>query len=110
MLFGPITDKERLIWQRQAVKVLADFIGEAVRAELPLVHWQTGCGRMLVGTCREGDAESRRAAFLAWTRFLGIAEVTEVTRCGVTHLRGSTDDFRGCRIVVTADLYVEVGS
>src|SRR6266487_3605748 len=49
---GPITDLERLDWQRRAVRVLAELLEHAQASALPVVSWQVAsAGAGLVAQC-----------------------------------------------------------
>ena len=97
--------------QRQSAAALVQVIGLGAKAKLPCVSWKLGYGVTLVAQCLNTDMQERRAAFLAWAKFLGIADWRSTEHHGVTHLHGVTEEaFDGgvqprCRVVLTADLY-----
>jgi hypothetical protein len=115
-MFGPITNVDRTIWQRQAAQALVKLLDQAAKRELPYVSWQLGAGRLLLGRFLDADMEARRAGFVAWARFLGIDDWQAIA-CGggVTWLRGkSADALRGapglrCEVVISADVYDQSG-
>jgi hypothetical protein len=107
-MFGPITNEDQIVWQRQAVVVLADILVDAVRTALPCMHWEISSGRTIIARCLHRGDPARRAAFTAWASYFSIADRKEWDSAGMTHLQASRTDFRGCTVVVIADLYQDV--
>jgi hypothetical protein len=86
-LFGPVTEREQLGWQRRSVRVLAELLERALREGLPVVGWSVAnAGTGLVARCFANDPARRRADFDAWCQALGATPWPERTSGSVKHL------------------------
>src|SRR6266536_3365263 len=106
MTTSPITDRERLIWQRRAVRVLAGLLERAHRDGLPVVGWSVAhAGAALVARCFAHDPAQRRADFNAWCSVLGAIPWPERTSGSTAHLHAVARDYDGLvDVAVMADL------
>ena len=104
--FGPITDRERLGWQRRAVRVLAELLECAQTNELPVVAWSVShAGAALVARCFAHPPAQRRADFDAWCSALGASRWPERTSGLTTHLYAVAKNYDGLvDVAVLADL------
>jgi hypothetical protein len=109
MIFGPITGREQLGWQRRAVRVLARLLERAGRDGLPVVAWSVSdAGAVLVARCFAHDPGRRRADFDAWCAVLDARRWPERTAGATTHLHAVATDYDGLvDVVVLADLVAE---
>lgn len=110
-LFGPVTNVERLGWQRHNTTALAELLAAAQKADLPAIAWQFGLTSGLVGRCLAHEPAECRAQFEAWATFLGEVERwPERSRGGHTHLHATRKAYGprpGVDVVIVADLYDE---
>ncbi len=106
MTTSPITDRERLIWQRRAVRVLADLLEHAHRDSLPVVGWTVAhAGAALVARCFAHDPASRRSEFNAWCQALDATVWPEHTSGSTTYLHAIAEHYDGLvTVTVLADL------
>jgi hypothetical protein len=106
MTGSPITDRERLAWQRRAVRVLSALLGRAQDNRLPVVGWSVAhAGAALVARCFAHDPAQRRADFNAWCSVLGAIPWPERTSGSTTHLHAVARDYDGLvDVAVMADL------
>ncbi|SRR6266540_4768942 len=105
--FGPITDRERLGWQRRAVRVLAGLLERAQRDGLPVVQWSVSdAGARLVARCLTQDTARRRADFDAWSVALEATERRELRQGSTTHLYAIARHYDGLvSVALLADLF-----
>ncbi len=71
----PVTDAERLGWQRRAVTVLAGLLERAEREGLPLMDWSVPPGLSLVARPRSGRvgrSPQNRVDWQRWCAALGV--------------------------------------
>jgi hypothetical protein len=103
---GPITDRERLGWQRRAVRVLAELLERAQRDGLPVVAWSVSpAGAALVARCFAHPPAQRRADFDAWCSVLGASRWSERTSGSTVHLYAVAKNYDGLvDVAVLADL------
>jgi hypothetical protein len=106
MTTSPITDRERLIWQRRAVRVLAGLLERAHRDSLPVVGWTVAhAGAALVARCFAHDPTRRRGEFNAWCQALDAAIWPEHTSGSTIHLHAIAEHYDGLvTVTVLADL------
>ena len=110
MTTSPITDRERLIWQRRAVRMLAGLLERAHRDSLPVVGWTVAhAGAALVARCFAHDPARRRSEFNAWCQALDATVWPEHTSGSTTYLHAIAEHYDGLvTVTVLADL-VEAG-
>jgi hypothetical protein len=106
MTTSPITDRERLIWQRRAVSVLAGLLERAHRESLPVVGWTVAhAGAALVARCFAHDPARRRSEFNAWCQALDATVWLEHTSGSTTYLHAIAEHYDGLvTVTVLADL------
>lgn len=106
-LFGPITEREQLGWQRRSARVLAGLLERALREGLPVVGWSVAhAGTGLVAHCFAHDPTRRRADFDAWCQALGATPWPERTSGSTTHLHAVAKSYQELAYVaVVADLF-----
>lgn len=78
-----------LRWQSDAHRVLGEFLAAARKQDLPALSWTIATSGALVGDVDtlNSTPEEMRAAFEAWTDWLGAKGVTDrMRRDGVIHL------------------------
>jgi hypothetical protein len=111
MTTSPITDRERLIWQRRAVRVLAGLLEHAHHDSLPVVGWTVAhAGAALVARCFAHDPARRRSEFNAWCVALGATVWPERASGSTTHLHAIAEHYDGLvTVTVLADLVDEGG-
>lgn len=103
-LVDPISDSDRLAWQRRAVDLLAELLTEATRLGLPPLGWLVHPGLALIGTCQV-DPVKGRAAFEAWCAFLDAIPAPE-TRGefgDLTHLRATVGSALNSAVTVAIE-------
>ena len=94
-------------WQRAAHQTLGEFL----KADLPAVSWSIPVSGALVGDvdALTSTPAEQRAAFAAWTRYLGADVMPErVDSDGVTHLYAKfwrQGDLDGVRGAIRASIY-----
>jgi hypothetical protein len=100
VIFGPITDRERLGWQRRAVRVLAGLLELAARDGLPVVAWAVSkAGAGLAARCYS------RTDFDTWCAVLDAPPWPEQTSGATTYLHAVARDYDGLvDVAVLADL------
>jgi len=102
---GPITDAERLGWQRRAVAVLTELLARAQRDGLPLMRWTVQPRAGLIASPDSTDPAQRRADWDVWCRVLGARPWPEHTSSGRTHLHAVAERVDGLvTVAVLADL------
>jgi hypothetical protein len=103
---GPITDRERLGWQRRAVRVLAELLERAQTNGLPVVAWSVShAGAALVARCLAHPPAQRHADFDAWCSALGASRWPERTSGSIAHLYAVAKNYDGLvDVAVLADL------
>jgi hypothetical protein len=100
---NPVTDAERLGWQRRTVGVLAELLHRAHTDGLPLLVWTVEPSLWLVGRA------TRRTAWTVWSQALDLRRSEEARGLdGTTHL-SAVGEYRAgdqLRVLVTllADL------
>ncbi|MFF7329692.1 hypothetical protein [Streptomyces sp. NPDC008150] len=100
-----------LRWQRDAHRVLGEFLAATQEAGLPPLTWTIPIAGALVGDVDSlsWTPEEMRAAFKAWTDWLGVEAVTDrMRRDGVTHLYAQFRRGKGAsevRGAIRADIY-----
>jgi hypothetical protein len=106
---GPITDAERLGWQRRAVRVLTELLARAQRDGLPVMRWTVQPLAGLVASVDSKGAAQRRADWDAWRRVLGARPWPEHTSSGgTTYLHAVAEHIDGLvTVAVLAELYDE---
>jgi hypothetical protein len=111
MTTSPITDRERLIWQRRAVRVLTGLLERAQGDGLPVIGWTVAhAGAALVARCFTHDPSQRRGEFDAWCQALGANVWPERTSGSTTHLHAVARHYDGLvTITILADLVAEGG-
>ena len=91
---SPITDAERIRWQRDATARLGKLLELAAKRGLPAISWTVAdAGARLVGHCYRYPAETRRADFAAWREALGEPDTEReaTTDSGIVRLVASWD-------------------
>lgn len=103
-LVDPISDTDRLAWQRRAVDLLAELLAEATRLRLPPLGWLIHPGLALIGTCQV-DPVKGRAAFEAWCAFLDADPAPEVHGefGDLTHLRATVGSALNTSVTVAIE-------
>jgi len=106
-LFGPVTERQQLGWQRRSVRVLAGLLERAQREGLPVVGWSVAhAGTGLVAHCFAHDPTRRRADFNAWCAALGATPWPERTSGSTTYLHAVAKPYQELAYVaVVADLF-----
>jgi hypothetical protein len=103
----PITDAERIIWQRQAHALLGDLLKRAAKEHLPPIRWCVGTRCELRGECSPYD-EDPRGEFEAWMAVFGQPDQNRMVReDGATRLTAVWDRYNRVQIILTATIYDE---
>src|SRR6266487_7165572 len=106
---GPITDRERLGWQRRAVRVLAELLDHAQASGLPVVAWPvspSGAGLAARCLCLGQGAAKCRVDFDAWCAALGASRSPERIAGTTTLLHAVAKHYDGLvTVAVAADLF-----
>ncbi|HZM84489.1 MAG TPA: hypothetical protein VFC19_52890 [Candidatus Limnocylindrales bacterium] len=103
----PEVDELNLGYARQirAARVLGDLLAETGAAHLPLVAWRMTVTGVLWADCLGASHEQLRASFDAWANFLAAQRLPATHGvCGSLIWRARAEDWRGCRVVVSAEL------
>jgi hypothetical protein len=105
-LFGPVTNREQLGWQRRSVRVLDALLERAQHEGLPVMGWSVAhAGTGLVGHCFAHDSAQQRAAFDAWCAALNATRWAERTSGSTTHLHAVAKPYQDVAYVaLMADL------
>lgn len=85
------TNAYQLRWQREAHRVLGEFLDAAAKSGLPAITWTIPVSGALVGDidALASTPDAQRAAFYTWARQVGADVSPErTTRDGVVHLYG----------------------
>lgn len=124
---SPISDAERIRWQRDATAVLGKLLELAAKRELPVISWTVAsAGAGLLGRCLAYPSGQRRADFAAWREALGEpdAEREDTTGSGDVRLvavwerQGSAgkglrpllsdrDGYQRASVTLAADIYAD---
>jgi hypothetical protein len=101
----PITNAERLTWQRQAHLALGRLLERAAKENLPPIPWRVGTTRNLHGECLGKDPASE---FAAWEKALGDPGTHRQRREeGCVRLTAVWESLDGCKVVLTATIWDE---
>ena len=105
----PISDPERIRWQRQAVTILSHLLDRAATEHLPVLSWTIGdAGATLAGRSHAIPDADRGPAIQAWAAALGL-DVREHSHGGMTTLtaHGKQMSLAGtwASVTVTADVW-----
>lgn len=99
---GAVSNARRLRWQRDAHRMLGEFLATATRIDLPAMSWTIPISGALVGDVDSllSTPAEMRASFDGWARQLGAKVAPErVDSDGVAHLyaqfKVSDDGFDG---------------
>lgn len=103
-MLGPVSDSDRISSQQKCLAVLAEVLVDARGRDLPCVHWEVGTAHTIVARCVQRDDTERMAAFTAWAGYFQMSDRKQWESDGFTHLQGNRTGFRGCTVVVVADL------
>ena len=106
-----VDNEYSLRWQRDAHRVLGEFLAAATKVNLPAMSWTIATSGALVGdvdSLNSTPAEMR-AVFEAWTRWLNVEGVTDrMRRDDVTHLYAQFRRGKGAsevRGAIRADIF-----
>lgn len=103
----PGADELNLGYARQirAARVLGDLLAETGALHMPLVAWRMTVAGVLWADCPGATHHELRASFFAWADFVGAQRLADTAGvAGSLILRARAEDWRGCRIVVSAEL------
>lgn len=110
-----VDDEYILRWQSDAHRVLGDFLAAAKKQNLPAVSWTIAVSGALVGDVDSLNSTptEMRAAFEAWTGWLGVTGVSDrMRRDGVTRLYAQFRRGEGAsevRGAIRAEIYPPMG-
>lgn len=84
-----VSNEYSLRWQRDAHRVLGEFLAAATQLNLPAVSWTIATSGALVGDVDSlsSTPDEMRSAFAAWTDWLNVEGVSDrMAGDSVTHL------------------------
>ena len=103
----PITDAERLTWQRQAHAALGRLLERASKEKLPPIRWSLSpAGRTVLGEISSFGSSDPRGMFAIWRTALGQPDRDrEHKSMNETRLTAVWENLDGCQVVLVASIW-----
>ncbi|PXY17086.1 hypothetical protein BAY59_36540 [Prauserella coralliicola] len=104
-----VSDADRLRWQLEAVRWLADLLSRARGEGLPALGWSLGFTGTLVGRVLYGEPATRRDVFEQWAALVGADQGAERDRRdGAVELYASRLTPWGSTVAISATVFPDL--